>query len=132
MRRLLLVFLMLLMPLQSVWSAAASVCAHEQVNAATRHFGHHDPHHGDVATAKASPDATGDEQAGEQGVIKAMDTDHHHALSVNPVPHIPLLVPPLVGAQRDPPSPVDSFHSALIASLERPPKASEDSLRQGF
>ncbi|MEJ8853317.1 hypothetical protein WKW79_01980 [Variovorax robiniae] len=130
MRRLLLVFLMLLMPLQTVWSAAASVCMHEETT--TRHFGHHDPHHDEAITHESAPDATGGEPGGEPGIAKAMDTDHHHVLGVNPVPHILALPTPLAGARRDPPDPADSFHSALIASLERPPQASADSRRQGF
>lgn len=49
MRRLLLIFLMVLMPLQSAWSAAASVCAHE-TGSDVSHFGHH-PHKHEGAKA---------------------------------------------------------------------------------
>lgn len=44
MRRLLLVFLMFLLPLQSTWAAAAGVCAHEQERVVS-HFGHHAHEH---------------------------------------------------------------------------------------
>lgn len=63
MRRLLLVFLAILLPLQFAWAGAAAYCAHEgaptaahevggvgvvQATARTWHFGHHSHvHHGD-------------------------------------------------------------------------------------
>lgn len=40
MRRLLLVFLLLFMPLQSIWAAASPYCGHEAAPQAS-HFGHH-------------------------------------------------------------------------------------------
>ena len=40
MKRLALIVLMLLLPLQSVWAAASAYCEHEQ-GVATQHFGHH-------------------------------------------------------------------------------------------
>ena len=45
MRRLLFILLMLAMPLQSVWAAAAGYCTHE-VAPANAHFGHHAHQHG--------------------------------------------------------------------------------------
>lgn len=42
MRRFILIFMMVLLPLQWSWAAAASVCAHEQ---GTSHFGHHEHQH---------------------------------------------------------------------------------------
>ena len=45
MRRLLFILLMLAMPLQSVWAAAASYCTHEAAPT-TAHFGHHAHQHG--------------------------------------------------------------------------------------
>ncbi|MBK9623505.1 MAG: hypothetical protein IPO38_02795 [Rhodocyclaceae bacterium] len=44
MKRLALIFLILLLPLQSVWAAASSYCQHEQ-GVATQHFGHHTHQH---------------------------------------------------------------------------------------
>lgn len=47
MRRLLLVFLLVFMPLQSIWAAASPYCGHEAAPQAS-HFGHHvHQHHGD-------------------------------------------------------------------------------------
>ena len=48
MRRLVLIFMMCLLPLQWSLAAAASVCEHEQGAA---HFGHHEHRHGDDASA---------------------------------------------------------------------------------
>lgn len=48
MRRLLLVFLSILLPLQFAWAGAAAYCAHEgadQPAAVTSHFGHHTHQH---------------------------------------------------------------------------------------
>lgn len=44
MRRLLLVFLMVVLPFQLAWASAASVCAHEELSTGT-HFGHHEHDH---------------------------------------------------------------------------------------
>lgn len=48
MRRLLLVFLSILLPLQFAWAGAAAYCAHESADqpaAVTSHFGHHTHEH---------------------------------------------------------------------------------------
>ena len=44
MKRFALIFLMLLLPLQSLWAAATAYCQHEQ-GVATQHFGHHTHQH---------------------------------------------------------------------------------------
>lgn len=132
MRRFLLVFLMLLMPLQSVWSAAASVCEHEQTVNAKRHFGHHDAHHVQTGHGEATADASAAEQPGHGSPGKTPDTDHHHVLSVNPVPHIPLPAHVPAGSSLDTPDPFDRYPSALVASLERPPRVAADLRRQGI
>lgn len=44
MRRLIAVFLLLLLPLQFSWAVAASYCQHE-TTAAAKHFGHHAHEH---------------------------------------------------------------------------------------
>ncbi len=125
MRRLFIVFLMFLLPLQSVWSAAATVCSHEKTQAGERHFGHHEVHHEVTTVADAS---ASDE--GAANTTNASDTDHHHALNVHPVSHAPSLAMPTIPAARHIPAVADPYPSALIASLERPPKATADILRQ--
>ncbi len=106
MRRYLLIVLLVLIPFQLVWSAAASVCAHEQPVGGTVHFGHHSPHH--EAASIDSTDASAD--------------DHHHLPGVNPLPSMPAPALPLArvggfGVDRIDPCPM-----ALVAGIERPPK----------
>lgn len=55
MRRLLLVFLLLFMPLQSIWAAASPYCGHEAAPQAS-HFGHHVHEH--QADEQAAPSQT--------------------------------------------------------------------------
>jgi cytochrome c553 len=57
MRRLLLVLLMFVLPLQWAWASAASVCAHEE-SASRTHFGHHQHDHQDAAPAANAQDDT--------------------------------------------------------------------------
>ncbi|MCT6718505.1 hypothetical protein [Acidovorax sp. K2F] len=58
MRRLLLVFLLVFMPLQSIWAAASPYCEHESAPQAS-HFGHHvHEHHGDEGADHSAPGAS--------------------------------------------------------------------------
>ena len=62
MRRLLLIFLLVFMPLQSIWAAASPYCGHETVSQSS-HFGHHAHEHAadeSPAAAKASTAAAAD------------------------------------------------------------------------
>lgn len=52
MRRFILIFLMMLLPVQWSWAAAASVCAHEKDKS---HFGHHEHKHS-ASPEVAEPD----------------------------------------------------------------------------
>ncbi len=61
MRRLLVLLLLVLLPLQSSWSALASYCEHE-TRLESAHLGHHEHLHADGRAAKAA-DATADDQA---------------------------------------------------------------------
>lgn len=45
MRRWLLIAMLLVLPAQMVWAAAAPYCAHETKLAAAKHFGHHEHQH---------------------------------------------------------------------------------------
>lgn len=53
MRRNIIILLMLVLPLQYVWAAAAQYCGHE-VQSTTSHFGHHEHEH--VASSADSQD----------------------------------------------------------------------------
>jgi cytochrome c5 len=60
MRRWLLVLLLLVLPLQFAWAAAAPYCAHEATPAASKHPGHHQHvHQGGSDVAKAGDDGNG-------------------------------------------------------------------------
>ena len=67
MRRWLLIFLVVLLPMQLSWAAVASYCQHESGNATTaQHIGHHEYQHeadaaasADTGDTSASPTATG-------------------------------------------------------------------------
>jgi hypothetical protein len=45
MRRWVLLFLMLVVPIQVVWGVAAPYCAHESSTTSKKHFGHHEHRH---------------------------------------------------------------------------------------
>lgn len=49
MRRLLVLFLMVIFPLQSVWAAVGSLCQHEAGRTAQQHLGHHAHQHQQAA-----------------------------------------------------------------------------------
>ena len=55
MRRLFMIFLLVLMPLQLSWAAIASYCQHE-IGAAAKHFGHHDHQHKATDGKETAPD----------------------------------------------------------------------------
>ena len=55
MRHWLLIFLVVLLPMQLSWAAVASYCQHESNGATAQHIGHHDhDHEGDAGPADSS------------------------------------------------------------------------------
>lgn len=55
MRRLFILFMLVLLPFQFVWGSAAQYCTHESSSQASAHFGHHShAHEGGDEAAKAS------------------------------------------------------------------------------
>lgn len=75
MRRLLLAFLLLFMPLQSIWAAASPYCGHEAAPQAS-HFGHHvHEHQADASAQPAKANATSDHKA--LGTTGSADMDCH-------------------------------------------------------
>lgn len=95
MRRRLVILLLMLLPFQFAWSAAATYCAHE-ADASVRHFGHH------VHVHKAGKAMDGSKHA---GALSAPDDDcsacHLSAPTLPPdVPAItvtqPDIAPPVV------------------------------------
>jgi hypothetical protein len=55
MRRLVAIFLLMMLPLQAIWAASAPYCQHES-DASGQHVGHHQPDH---PTGDQSDDAAG-------------------------------------------------------------------------
>lgn len=89
MRRLLLIVLMFVLPLQWTWAAAASLCAHEPEPAA-QHFGHHQhEHHGAAAQG-----AKADQEADVGGVGSHPDCGVCHGLGVAFLADINAMAPP--------------------------------------
>ena len=72
MRRWLLIFIVVLLPLQLSWAAVASYCQHESDTAITsQHLGHHEHQH----EADAAPSATEHTSANTTTATGAVDVD---------------------------------------------------------
>ncbi|KQV85084.1 hypothetical protein ASD15_08155 [Massilia sp. Root351] len=65
MRKLFLILLLAVLPLQYAWSAAAAYCGHEQEQ--SQHFGHHAHQHNAQAGAHDGDDASGDGDGAADG-----------------------------------------------------------------
>lgn len=59
MRRVLFIFLLLVLPFQMAWASAAPYCAHEVDASASKHFGHHEHKH--AAGGELTPAIDGNE-----------------------------------------------------------------------
>lgn len=92
MRRWLVVFLLLVLPFQFTWAAAAPYCAHETAAAASKHPGHHQHVHHDGSDAMNA----GDE--GDSTGVKHTDCASCHAGSAAT---LPLSSTALAAAPRD-------------------------------
>lgn len=113
MRRWLVVFLLLVLPLQFAWAVAAPYCAHEAATAAGKHPGHHQHVHQDGSDVTKA----GDDGAG----IGASHTDcascHAGAAATLPLPVADLTKAPRdVLHQQSPPR----YRSHTPAGPERP------------
>lgn len=73
MRRFILSLLLVLLPLQFSWAAAAAYCGHE-TGAAAQHFGHHDHRHagapGEVSKQDTAKQDAAEQDAAKQGASK--------------------------------------------------------------
>ncbi|MDM0015028.1 cobalt-zinc-cadmium resistance protein [Variovorax sp. J22P168] len=78
MRRLLLILLMVVLPVQWAWASAASVCAHETQGA---HFGHHDHAHQKAAADAADPADRADVEAGNGSLAEHPDCGACHGMT---------------------------------------------------
>ncbi len=91
MRRLVLVFMMMLLPLQWSWAAAASVCQHEANGA---HFGHHE-HKRDNCSQADVPDTAekSDQNSDDPSLGKHPDCQVCHGVGVAHVPMVAVITP---------------------------------------
>ena len=82
MRRIALVLLMVLLPLQSIWAAAANATQHER-GGGVKPFGHHEHAHAGVAIVADDASADTADTAGEPGSTCSNEasTCHGHAPS---------------------------------------------------
>jgi hypothetical protein len=112
-RRLVVLMLLLVLPLQFVWAAAAPYCAHEAASAAGKHPGHHQHvHQGSDDAAKA-----GDDGAGSGLNHSDCAGCHAGAAATLPRPAVEWAAAPR-DVPREPPSP--RYRSHTPSGPERP------------
>lgn len=111
MRRFLMIFLLVLMPLQLSWAAMASYCQHES-GVAAKHVGHHEHQH------KAQSDQPDEGKTKSLGTIDG-DCGFCHASCATIVSALPN-IPPLSIATVSFGWPPDSLVSAILSRPERP------------
>lgn len=110
-RRLLILFLVLVLPLQFAWAGAAAYCQHESGSAA-KHFGHHEHQHhgGNADTSKlGKPQFAGADA----------DCQTCQFAAAQSVPALAHVFDAPAGSLA-PPSPPSDFHSHVPPGLERP------------
>ena len=110
-KKLLLIFLLLALPFQYSWAAAAAYCQHEEAHAS--HFGHHSHHH--VAQA---------ETADEQGKLAKFDNDCGYChLSCQATPLTAVVNLNMPEATAPPVGKASPFSSHFPESPRRPDRA---------
>lgn len=116
MRRWLTILLLMLLPAQLTWAAAASYCQHETGNQAA-HLGHHEHQH-QGAKAKA---VAGSERSGATVDLGALDDDCSvcHLSAVAPIAGSPF-VSTVLHATTTALSPLAAFESHIPRVPQRP------------
>lgn len=115
MNRLILIFVMLLLPLQASWAAVTEYCMHE-TGAATQHFGHHfHKHHASAG------DSSGDSSRGIAGTDKDCGMCH---ISINLIPSTASMPSLEICPQADGVPRQDGYSSFVSRGPERPNWAS--------
>lgn len=118
MRRWSIIALVLLvLPFQLVWAAAAPVCAHETQAAAKKHFGHHEHQHEGSTSATADNDGTADSGTGS-GTYHADCETCHLGTSVAMTSPAPVVAPLPHGAVHG--NHGSTYRSHIPSGLERP------------
>ena len=126
MRRAFLICLMVLLPFQFFWSAAAATCMHERVENSS-HWGHHEPEHVEEASAEPAANGVSLDVESRSGVV---EVDHHHLPGVYPLPSLFLQSFHVGNASGALPELSADFSTATISGLERPPKVLAKILRR--
>ena len=111
MRRFLALLLLVMLPLNAAFAAAAGYCQHQKESQQAAHFGHHTHHH-DRAVDKV----------GDSGAQTDLDCGFCHLSFSSFVPAIS----PILGDDRPAQliaPPVAEFHSATVDPFDRPPLA---------
>lgn len=91
MRRLVLICMMLLLPVQWTWAAAAAYCAHESSPAAAKHIGHHEHVHKTSA-------AEGSKKVPAPAGVLDLDCDYCHLSAAQWLPVLHDVLAPAMGA----------------------------------
>lgn len=94
MQRIVLVLLLMLLPVQWTWAAAASICRHE-TNIHANHFGHHEHRHDHPTSVTPSSDAADDTQTQSESGIHADCATCHAAVPGLMMPPADVLGVPL-------------------------------------
>ena len=115
MRRLIAIFLLVLLPFQAVWAAMEPYCLHENAQSQSHRFGHHEhQHHADTDVAQHDDDTK------NTGKASAMlDHDHHcwsGASLLSAAVPLPGPLPQAAGVA----SPLASYVSFDATRIERP------------
>lgn len=123
MRKLFLILLLAILPLQYAWSAAAAYCAHEQGK--SQHFGHHAHQHNAQAETAHDDDAdnndvdgNGDGQPAGKAKVHADCAVCHHAVQAS---LLAAMAPPPTAAGAAYPPPSDPRFSSHIADGPKKP-----------
>jgi hypothetical protein len=110
-KKLLLILLLIALPYQFAWAAAAAYCDHEKPHPV--HFGHHVHHH-----------QAQEEKSDKNNKLPKFDSDCgycHLSCHATPLPALPSVNIPNAVAPPDLPSP--SYYSYYPEGLQRPDQA---------
>ncbi len=115
MRRLIAIFLLVLLPFQAVWAAMEPYCLHETEQTQSQHVGHHEhQHHADANGANH------DEGTNDSGKASAMlDHEHDCCSGVSLLSAVMPLPGPLPQAEGVA-SPLASYASFDATRIDRP------------
>ncbi len=117
MRRLIAIFLLVLLPLQAVWAAVEPYCLHESNQGDTHHLGHHEHQH--HAEAAEGVHQHSDDQA-DSPASAMLDHDHHCCSAVSLLPTAALSLPGPLPLAELAASPLAGYTSFDATRIERP------------